>query len=68
MVVLRPEPVILSDERSKALLFNLIASYPIGATFELADCMYQWFGSDERVLAAFLEWLDGRGLEIRKKQ
>lgn len=62
------EPVILTDERSKALLFNLIASRPVGAQFALADCMYQWFGSDERVLAAFLEWLDAYGLEIRKKK
>lgn len=68
MTVLRPEPTIIEDERSKALLFNLIASHPAGAQFEFADMLRLWFHRDPGCLAKYLEWLDAQGLEIRKKR
>ncbi len=68
MVVLRPDPVIIEDERSKALLFNLIASQPVGAQFEFAEMLRLWFRRDPGCLAKYLEWLDTQGLEIRKKK
>lgn len=66
MVVLRPDPVV-EDERAKALLFALIANDDHGA-FEFAELLRRWFNRDTQGLASFLEWLDARGLEIRKKK
>lgn len=67
MVVLSQEPLLLEDERSKALLFALLASDPHGA-FEFAEMLRLWYAGDKYCLAAFLEWLDAYGLEIRNKQ
>lgn len=66
MVALRPEPLIVEDERSKALMFALM-SEPHGA-FEFAELLRLWFSRDTNCLATFMAWLDVHGLEIRKKQ
>lgn len=66
MAVLESEPLIIEDERSKAIMFALM-SEPHGA-FQFADMLRWWFNRDVRCLAGFLAWLDAHDLEIRKKQ
>lgn len=66
MAVLESEPLIIEDERSKALLFALMSGPH--ASFELAELMRLWFSRDTSQLAAFMNWLDLHGLEIRKKK
>lgn len=67
MVVLRPEPLSIEHERSKALLFALLSQSQYGG-FEFAEALQLWFDRDKHCLAAFLDWLDARGLEIKNKQ
>lgn len=63
-----PEPVVIDDERSKAILFALIkCNVSDVPQFEFADMLRLWFNNDAERLARFLEWLDVHGLEIRKK-
>lgn len=69
MVQLKPEPHTITDKRSHDLLFALLSStYDVHTQFAFDEMLRLWFCSQEPCLAAFLKWLDGRGLEIRKKQ
>ena len=63
-----PERLILHDERTKALMFELLKSDMRWGAFEFDGMLRLWFDSQEPCLAKFLEWLDLHGLEIRKKR
>lgn len=64
-MILKPEPVVIEDERVKALMFEMILRSP---PFAFDKLLTKWFKGNERVLARFLTWLDAMGLEIRGKQ
>lgn len=69
MVQLKPESHTITDKRSHDLLFALLSSArDVHTQFSFDEMLGLWFCNQESCLAAFLEWLDGRGLEIRKKQ
>lgn len=65
MVVFRPEPLIVSDERSKALMFLIMSKSP--GAFEFATMLESWFNGDVGRLADFLAWLDRHELKIGNK-
>lgn len=69
MVVLKTEPHTISDKRSHDLLFALLSgTRDVHTQFAFDEMLRLWFDNQETCLVAFLEWLDGRGLEIRNKQ
>lgn len=68
MVQFTPSTDAVRDEHSKTLLFALIAAKAPYPEFKFAEMLRLWFSGDVHCLAAFLEWLDQHGLEIRKKQ
>jgi hypothetical protein len=69
MVVLRPDPVELTDERAKDFMFKLITHQgKVQDRFAFEDALRLWFNGDVRCLAAFLEWLDEHELQIRGKK
>lgn len=59
---------LVRDERSKALLFTIIAIQVDHPEFKFAEMLRLWFHTDENCLARYLEWLDLLGLEIRRKE
>lgn len=67
MVQTTPSTDAVTDERSKALLFTLVAAKSTYPEWKFAEMMRLWFSGDVGCLAAFLAWLDAHGLEIRRK-
>lgn len=66
MVVVRPDPVVITDERVKLLFFDLLSTCA-HSSFDFDDMLRLWFNQDQHQLAAFLAWIDEHGLEIRKR-
>jgi len=57
------EALVLTDEKSKNLMFELIHD-----PGEFEFILSAWFESSPNMLAGFLGRLDRNGLEIRKKK
>lgn len=59
----------ITDKRCADLMFEIVSgTRDVHTQFAFDEMLTTWFGDDEDRLATFLDWLDGRGLEIRRKK